>query len=139
MHDRNLLFMCMPALGFAAEIPAWNEIGYYIQDHARILSNEQKEELNRLGKNLEEATGAELAVLTIPSIGDEPVEKYAVEHCGNMDLEKKAKTMVHCLLLRRYRIHLVIGTLSCLSAMASKAHCQTGKSEGSWMKSQCRI
>lgn len=86
-----LLFMCMPFGVSAAEFPAWNKFDYFIQDHAKILSNEQKEELNRLGKNLEQATGAELAVLTIPSIGDEPVEQYAVDALREYGLGKQGK------------------------------------------------
>ncbi|MFD1206781.1 MULTISPECIES: TPM domain-containing protein [Sporosarcina] len=83
-----LLFVYMPIGVLAAEIPNWNEYDYFIQDHAQILSYEQKEELNRLGRNLEQATGAELAVLTLPSIGDEPVDVYATEALREYKLGK---------------------------------------------------
>ncbi len=84
-----LSFMIMPAMAFAADVPAWNDMDYYIQDHAGILSAEQKAELNRLGKQLNDATGAELAVLTLPSIGDEPVETFAVKALREYELGKK--------------------------------------------------
>ena len=41
------------------------------QDSANVLSAEQKAELEQYGIQLDNATTAELAVLIIPSIGDE--------------------------------------------------------------------
>ena len=84
-----LSFMIMPSMAFAADVPAWNDMDFYIQDHAGILSTEQKAELNRLGRQLNDATGAELAVLTLPSIGDEPVETFAVKALREYQLGKK--------------------------------------------------
>src|SRR5690606_3781941 len=84
-----LIIMVMPAMAFAADVPAWNDMDYYIQDHANILSPEQKAELNRLGKQLNAGTGAELAVLTLPSIGDEPIEDFAVKAFRQYKLGKK--------------------------------------------------
>ncbi|WP_432360548.1 TPM domain-containing protein [Sporosarcina sp. UB5] len=84
-----LSMMIMPAMAFAADVPRWNAADYYIQDHANILSAEQKAELNRLGGQLNNATGAELAVLTITSIGDEPIESYAVKALREYKLGKK--------------------------------------------------
>ncbi|WP_239432657.1 TPM domain-containing protein [Sporosarcina sp. ACRSL] len=81
--------MIMPVMAFAADVPAWNGADYYIQDHANILSAEQKAELNRLGGELDKATGAELAVLTLPSIGDEPIEEFAVKALREYQLGKK--------------------------------------------------
>lgn len=84
-----LSLMIMPAMALAADVPPWNFSDYYIQDHAGILSAEQKAELNRLGQQLNKATGAELAVLTLPSIGDEPVETFAVKALREYQLGKK--------------------------------------------------
>lgn len=84
-----LSFMIMPTMAFAADVPAWNAADYYIQDHAGILSAEQKVELNRLGGQLNDATGAELAVLTLPSIGDEPIETFALKALREYRLGKK--------------------------------------------------
>lgn len=50
-----------------------------VQDHANVLSPEQEAEIEQYGIRLYDATTAELAVLIIPSIGDEPVEEYAVK------------------------------------------------------------
>jgi len=60
-----------------------------VQDNAGILTAEQKAEIEQLGKRLFDATSAELAVLTIPSIGDNPVEEYAVEKLREFELGSK--------------------------------------------------
>ncbi|MFS0688736.1 TPM domain-containing protein [Sporosarcina sp. 179-K 8C2 HS] len=86
-----LSFMIMPAMALAADVPPWNEMDYYIQDHSGILSAEQKAELNRLGGNLNGATSAELAVLILPSIGDEAVDTFAVKALREYKLGKKSE------------------------------------------------
>ncbi len=62
-----------------------------VQDSANVLSAEQKAELEQYGIQLNNATTAELAVLIIPSIGDEPVEEYAVEKLREFKLGNKEK------------------------------------------------
>ncbi|MER2089080.1 MAG: TPM domain-containing protein [Sporosarcina sp.] len=62
-----------------------------IQDSANVLSAEQKAELEQYGIQLSNATTAELAVLILPSIGDEPVEEYAVEKLREFQLGTKEK------------------------------------------------
>lgn len=62
-----------------------------IQDYAKILSAEQKSQLEQYGIQLFNATTAELAVLTIPSIGDEPIEQYAVDKLREFQLGQKDK------------------------------------------------
>ncbi len=56
-----------------------------------MLSAEQKAELEQYGIQLYNATTAELAVLILPSIGDEPVEEYAVEKLREFKLGNKEK------------------------------------------------
>ena len=72
---------------------------YFVQDFANVLSTEQKKELNRYGQQLKDATTAEFAVLTLPSIGDEPVEMFAVKALreyalGNKDQDNGALLVV---------------------------------------------
>lgn len=64
---------------FAADVPAPKGNSIYVQDFANALSLEQEEELTRYGIQLDDATTAQLAVLIMPSIGDEPVEEFAVK------------------------------------------------------------
>lgn len=62
-----------------------------VQDTAGVLSTEQKAELEQLGIRLNDATSAELAVLILPSIGDEPVEEYAVKKLREFKLGAKSE------------------------------------------------
>ncbi|WP_421102264.1 TPM domain-containing protein [Sporosarcina psychrophila] len=62
-----------------------------VQDTANVLSAEQKSELEQYGIQLNNATTAELAVLILPSIGDKPVEEYAVEKLREFKLGNKEK------------------------------------------------
>ncbi|BAQ08627.1 hypothetical protein OXB_0155 [Bacillus sp. OxB-1] len=72
----------LPGLASAANVPV-------IQDEADILTPQQEAELEQYGIRLYEATSAELAVLTLPSIGDEPVEEYAVKKLREFQLGDK--------------------------------------------------
>lgn len=77
-----LVLAVFPGMASAANVPV-------IQDGADILSPQQEAELEQYGIRLYEATSAELAVLTLPSIGDEPVEQYAVEKLREFQLGDK--------------------------------------------------
>ncbi|MGN1401942.1 MAG: TPM domain-containing protein [Bacillus sp. (in: firmicutes)] len=51
----------------------------YVQDFAGILSESQKAELIQLGRNLDDATTAQVAVLTVDSLDGQPIEEFSVE------------------------------------------------------------
>lgn len=51
----------------------------YVQDFEHILSAEQSRYILSLGRALEDRTKAQIAVLTVPSLGDEPIEEYALQ------------------------------------------------------------
>ncbi len=51
----------------------------YIQDFAGILTEQEKIEIRRMGRSLEDLTTAQIAVLTVESIGDTTIEDYANE------------------------------------------------------------
>jgi len=51
----------------------------YVQDFSGVLSAEQKSELIQLGRQLEDATTAQVAVLTVPTTEGKPIEQYANE------------------------------------------------------------
>lgn len=74
-----LLFtLSFSSLAFAADVPK-PEGHIYIQDFANVLSAEQKEQLTDYSMRLDDATTAQLGVLILPSIGDEPIETFAVK------------------------------------------------------------
>jgi uncharacterized protein len=86
-----LFFSSITAVTFAADVP--NPIGdsIYVQDFANVLSPEQKEALTQYGMQLDDATTAQLAVLIMPSIGDEPVDAFAVKAYRKYGLGTKEK------------------------------------------------
>lgn len=51
----------------------------YVQDFAGLLSSEQKAELNQLGRNLDDATTAQVAVLTVDTLDGTSIEEYSNE------------------------------------------------------------
>ena len=51
----------------------------YVQDFAGLLSFEQKAELNKLGRNLEDATTAQVAVLTVDTLDGSSIEEFSNE------------------------------------------------------------
>ena len=87
-----LIFLSsIPIAVSAADVPPWNKNDSYVQDHANVLSAEQKEELNRYGRQLNDATGAELAVLTLPSIGDEAIDEFAVKSAPQIWIREEGR------------------------------------------------
>ena len=55
-----------------------------------VLPNKKKSSI-AYGQQLNDATGAELAVLTLPSIGDEAIDEFAVKALREYGLGKKGE------------------------------------------------
>ncbi|WP_052948854.1 TPM domain-containing protein [Mesobacillus campisalis] len=72
-----LFIVLFPHFGQAAlDIP--RPVGdIYVQDFADVLSQQEEEEIRRMGRTLEDQTSSQVAVLTVPSIGDASIEEYA--------------------------------------------------------------
>lgn len=87
-----IVFVSFNGAAFAADVPAPTGSSIYVQDFANVLSAEQKEELTRYGNQLDDATTAQLAVLIMPSIGDEAVEEFAVKAYREYGLGTKAES-----------------------------------------------
>jgi uncharacterized protein len=49
----------------------------YVQDFANVLNETERAELINLGRNIEDQTTAQIAVLTVGTIGDRPIEEFA--------------------------------------------------------------
>jgi uncharacterized protein len=65
---------------FAEEIRVPAPVGdIYIQDFANILSEPEREELRQIGRTLEDQTTAQVAVLTVETIGEQTIEQFANE------------------------------------------------------------
>ncbi|AZK46322.1 TPM domain-containing protein [Paenibacillus lentus] len=74
-----LVFICHGTEAAAAPKIPDPQGDIYVQDFEHILSAEQVQYILSLGRALEDRTKAQIAVLTVPSLGDEPIEQYALQ------------------------------------------------------------
>jgi uncharacterized protein len=85
----------------------------YVTDLAGIISAEKKESLEALCTELEQKTGAQMAIVTVKSLEGESVEQYAVDLFKQLGVgEKKDKRGVLLLVApneRKYRIEVGYG------------------------------
>ncbi|MED4206740.1 TPM domain-containing protein [Neobacillus mesonae] len=51
----------------------------FVQDFANVLSETEVSQLNAYGRSIEDQTTAQIAVLTVPTIGDRSIEEFANE------------------------------------------------------------
>lgn len=82
-HGIVLCFISFLLLGgsrAAAEISIPEPVGdIYVQDFANVLTAQEKAELISMGRALESQTSAQVAVLTVDTTGDVPMEEFANE------------------------------------------------------------
>ncbi|MGE8207058.1 TPM domain-containing protein [Heyndrickxia sp. NPDC080065] len=73
-----IVFMAISMLGSKvnAEIPT-PKGDIYVQDFSKVLSVDEKNELITLGRQLEDQTKAQIAVLTIPTLEGQDIASYA--------------------------------------------------------------
>ena len=64
--------------GAAPKIPPVPTRDIYAQDYANVLSKETESRINRLSSELQSRTGAQIAVVTIPSLEGEAIEDYSL-------------------------------------------------------------
>jgi uncharacterized protein len=62
----------------APKIPPTPTRDIYAQDYANVLSKETESRINRLSTELQSRTGAQIAVVTIPSLEGEAIEEYSL-------------------------------------------------------------
>ncbi|PKG25483.1 TPM domain-containing protein [Niallia nealsonii] len=84
------LFACGST--FAAENAIPKPVGdIYVQDFAHLLSDDQKQELNQLGRTLEDKTTAQVAVLSVQTTGEKTIQEYANEAFRTYGIGDKQK------------------------------------------------
>lgn len=83
---RRLVMLLLAAFFFTAgpvqarvEVPELNTDHHFVQDNAGILSDSTITELNDKGTHLEEGTGVEMMLLTMPSTGQVHRQDFALE------------------------------------------------------------
>ena len=70
-------FFTFRGKAFAEEIQIPAPVGdIYVQDFANLLNEQERTELRSLGRSIENQTTAQIAVLTVDSIGDRSIEEY---------------------------------------------------------------
>ncbi|MEK1829840.1 TPM domain-containing protein [Priestia megaterium] len=98
-----LSLLCnMVSVAFAApDIP--NPVGdIYVQDFAHLLNDQEKAEINQMGRKLDGETKAQVAILTVNSLDDADVEEYANEAFRKYKLgDKKLNNGVLILLAKK--------------------------------------
>ncbi len=78
------------ALAEDVQIPA--PVGdIYVQDFANVLNETEKAELISLGRSIEDQTTAQVAVLTVQTIGDQAIEDYANQAFRQYGIGQKEK------------------------------------------------
>jgi uncharacterized protein len=85
----------LPLLGLftllAAQPPSYPEPVGWVNDFAGVIPDEDEAKLTELSQELEAKTTAELTIATLPSIGDETIDMYAVELFTRWGVGKKGK------------------------------------------------
>ncbi len=85
----------------------------YVSDFARVLDAGSREKLERYAKRLEEATGAQLAVVTLPGLAGEPLEEVANDLFRKWGIGQKGRNEGLLVLLvpgeRRFRLEVGYG------------------------------
>ena len=86
---------------------------FYVNDYAGLLDNETKDYIINTNKSLYSQTGAQIVVVTIPSLGDSSLEDYATELFRNFGIGDKTKNNGLLLLLaleeRQFRVEVGYG------------------------------
>lgn len=86
---------------------------FYVNDYANLLSSDTKNYIIRANKQLNARTGAQIVVVTIPTLGNNSLEEYATELFRKFGIGDKSKNNGVLLLLaleeRQFRIEVGYG------------------------------
>lgn len=98
LNLKILLFSLIVALLFSfslitfAETPLPSPTNYkYVNDYVGILTQDQKEKIISIGKELEDKTGAQAVTVIIDSTNGEPIEEYALKLFRTWGIGQKNK------------------------------------------------
>jgi uncharacterized protein len=84
-----LVGLCSPSI--LAQETKFPKPRGWVNDHAGILNQSERSLLSALANELERATSAEIAVVTLNTIGTTPIEEYAVDLFEKWGIGKKDK------------------------------------------------
>ena len=107
---------CMAVIGFATPAAAFTAPGdptSYVNDFANVLSASDTHALDGQLRSLEQATSEEIAVVTVPTTGDDTIESYTNQLFHSWGIGQKGKNNGVMLLLaindRHVRIEVGYG------------------------------
>ncbi len=80
-----------PVVPAASQVPPKPARFDYVFDYAGLLSQEDKATISSLGRELDAKTGAQIAVVTVDSLGEVPIKDYANTLFRSWELGNKAK------------------------------------------------
>jgi len=112
------LFLCVFVLVVFAVTVSAEEISKisptgYVTDLAGVIPQGTKQRLETLGTELEQKTGAQLAIVSVKSLDDRPIDDYAVDLFKHLGVGSKKENSGILLLLapndRKYRIEVGYG------------------------------
>ncbi len=110
----SLLVLCLSTIGLLEPKAIVNPTSdFYVNDYANLLSTEVKNYIIETNTKLENATGAQIVVVTIQSLEGESLEEYATELFRSFGIGDKDKNNGVLLLLaleeRKFRIEVGYG------------------------------
>ena len=117
-RSRPLLFCVFVLLVFGVSTVSADDISKisptgYVTDLAGVIPQSTKQRLDALCTELDQKTGAQLAIVTVKSLDDRPIEDYAVELFKHLGVGSKKESSGILLLLapndRKYRIEVGYG------------------------------
>lgn len=86
---------------------------HYVEDYANVINPSDEHSLNAVLQELEQKTGAQYIVLTVPSTGGLPIEQYSIELAEKWKLGRKGKDNGMLFVLakndRKYRFEVGYG------------------------------
>ena len=103
-----LVFALASAFIFAVEVPPLQS---RINDYANVLSPSTENELSGYLVRLEDQTGIQLAVLTVPTIEDETIESFSMRVADEWKLGQEGKDngILITLALAEHKIRIEVG------------------------------
>lgn len=98
-----VLVAALPAPA-APELPPRPATAAYVNDFAGLLDAGTRNELSEIGRALDEKTGAEVVVVTVPSLGGSTIEDYALQLFRAWGLGEREKNNGVLLLVDKERL-----------------------------------
>ncbi|MFJ5716102.1 TPM domain-containing protein [Neobacillus sp. NPDC093127] len=105
-------FLLGAANALAEDVQIPSPLGdIYVQDFAHVLNETEKAELINLGRSLENRTTAQVAVLTVPTIGDRTIEEFAVEAFRKYGIGNKKENngVLLVLAMKEQKVRIEVG------------------------------